>query len=222
MEMTEREQFEEWMKRRSGYPFAAQFANLMWEAWQAARATPADHSLPVAWKDAYAAFKGAFDTPQMRMKMNDDYSQDARKRLRNFDELMNHPPQNAADHIEAQSVAVAWLIRWPNGNEEVFMDLEVAKQQAAMFRTKPVPLCPQSEAQSVRDAWISVDERLPEEGTSVLAAHGLGIADVMYQIFNDHGKACWRDCYGDSASPPTHWQPLPPPPQKPVSDEVKP
>jgi len=41
---------------------------------------------------------------------------------------------------QAAGEPVAWLIRWPNGNAEVFMDLEVAKQQAAMFRTKPVPL----------------------------------------------------------------------------------
>ena len=33
--MTERLAFEAWMKALAGYPFAGQFANLMWKAWQA-------------------------------------------------------------------------------------------------------------------------------------------------------------------------------------------
>ena len=33
-----REAFEAWMKSREGYPFAGQFADLMWKAWQAALA----------------------------------------------------------------------------------------------------------------------------------------------------------------------------------------
>jgi hypothetical protein len=35
----ERAAFEAWMKSRPGYPFAGAFANLMWDAWQAARRT---------------------------------------------------------------------------------------------------------------------------------------------------------------------------------------
>jgi hypothetical protein len=38
--------------------------------------------------DAYAAFVGAFDTPQMRRRMPDEYSEDARKRMREFAELL--------------------------------------------------------------------------------------------------------------------------------------
>ena len=38
--MTQREEFEAWMQTRPGYPFAGQFANLMWAAWQAAKAKP--------------------------------------------------------------------------------------------------------------------------------------------------------------------------------------
>lgn len=40
------------------------------------------------WNDAYASFKGAFDTPQMRRKMPDEYSEDARKRLYQFNEAL--------------------------------------------------------------------------------------------------------------------------------------
>lgn len=38
------------------------------------------------WHEAYAAFKGAFDTPQARMRQRDEYAEDARDRLRAFDE----------------------------------------------------------------------------------------------------------------------------------------
>ena len=38
------------------------------------------------WRDAYLAFKGAFDTPQMRRQLSDDYSQDARRRMREINE----------------------------------------------------------------------------------------------------------------------------------------
>jgi hypothetical protein len=44
--------------------------------------------LKSAFRDAYAAFKGAFDTPQMRMKIPGEYADDARRRLREFDELL--------------------------------------------------------------------------------------------------------------------------------------
>jgi hypothetical protein len=51
---------------------------------------PSDQpNLSQMWKDAYAAFKGAFDTPQMRRTQSDEYSADARKRLRDFDELFS-------------------------------------------------------------------------------------------------------------------------------------
>lgn len=47
-----------------------------------------EKSLHAVWADAYSAFKGAFDTPLARRKMSDEFSEDARKRLREFDEMM--------------------------------------------------------------------------------------------------------------------------------------
>ena len=41
-----------------------------------------------AWRDAYAAFHGAFDTPASRRRQNDEYAIDARKRLHEFDETL--------------------------------------------------------------------------------------------------------------------------------------
>ena len=45
-----------------------------------------ERSLLSQWRDAYTAFVGTFDTPQMRLQMRDEYSVDARKRLRDFGE----------------------------------------------------------------------------------------------------------------------------------------
>lgn len=57
----ERAAFDAWMKTRSGYPFAAAFANLMWAAWQAARRAPA----PVA--------DGLAPLPQLLLDRISDY-----------------------------------------------------------------------------------------------------------------------------------------------------
>ena len=38
------------------------------------------------WMQAFAAFQGAYDTPVARRKDADEYSEDARKRMRSFNE----------------------------------------------------------------------------------------------------------------------------------------
>lgn len=44
--------------------------------------------VPEGWSDAFAAFKGAFDTPAARRRDGSEYAEDARKRLREFNEAM--------------------------------------------------------------------------------------------------------------------------------------
>lgn len=53
--------------------------------------------VPDGWADAYAAFKGAFDTPAAWLKDNSEYANDARKRLCEFNEAMKaqQPTQRA-------------------------------------------------------------------------------------------------------------------------------
>lgn len=45
--------------------------------------------LSAAWQDAYAAFKGAFDTPVARRKVDDEYATDARQRLAALNEMLS-------------------------------------------------------------------------------------------------------------------------------------
>jgi hypothetical protein len=60
---------------------------------------PQTDELHAEWTEAYLAFKGAFDTPQMRLRMGDDYSNDARARLRQFDEHMKAAPAPLTDEL---------------------------------------------------------------------------------------------------------------------------
>lgn len=60
-------------------------------------------------------------------------------------------------------------------------------------------------------AWISVSERLPDEGTPVLVwVPSWGSQEVAY-LDLDMGPHAWRWCdeYLSPDNAPTHWQPLP-------------
>lgn len=57
---------------------------------------------PVAWRLAYAAFRGAFDTPVARRQMNCEYAQDARKRLSEINEALTAPPAHIPADVEAR------------------------------------------------------------------------------------------------------------------------
>jgi hypothetical protein len=45
--MDQRERFEAWMRAREGHPYAGQFANLMWAAWQAAEAAALERHIEI-------------------------------------------------------------------------------------------------------------------------------------------------------------------------------
>lgn len=49
------------------------------------------------WPDTYRAFSGAFDTPLSRRRQDDEYSNDARRRLQQLNELV----ERITGHIEA-------------------------------------------------------------------------------------------------------------------------
>lgn len=60
------------------------------------------HGLRSEWIEAFTAFRGAFDTPHMRLLIKDDYSADARARLSQFDQ--NFAAALAADAKQADDV----------------------------------------------------------------------------------------------------------------------
>ncbi len=52
-----------------------------------------------AWKDVYASFQGAFDTPVARRKQDDEFASDARRRMREFNEVITFGLQNYRDEL---------------------------------------------------------------------------------------------------------------------------
>lgn len=61
--------------------------------------------------------------------------------------------------------------------------------------------------------WISVKDRLPEEGQWVLVYYGNFYGCIM-NVF-EYTDGIWRDAYRNSEEPGfiTHWMPLPEPPK---------
>lgn len=64
--------------------------------------------------------------------------------------------------------------------------------------------------------WISVEDRLPENGELVLVAHKSGISIARCNVFKPNGKAYWTGYRGRSHSlaTVTYWMPLPECPKK--------
>ena len=61
--------------------------HMAWCAWRAARAAQ-PVGVPEGWADAYRAFLAAFDNPIARRRQDDDFSSDARRRMRDINEAM--------------------------------------------------------------------------------------------------------------------------------------
>lgn len=62
--------------------------------------------------------------------------------------------------------------------------------------------------------WISVDEKLPELGTRVIATDGVFVGEAIFardSRWSGYGGGILRDCIGSVV---THWMPLPPVPKE--------
>ena len=85
-----------------------------------------------------------------------------------------------------------------------------SKYQAGTYRLQHVHDAWQAwQARAAQSEWISVEDRLPEINTYVLAATSRGL--VISDRVCDYGRGKeWVS--GHSDNPITHWQPLPAPP----------
>lgn len=64
--------------------------------------------------------------------------------------------------------------------------------------------------------WIPVAERLPDDETELLVAfedRSLGVAFAVFHHLDEHEGQKWTDGNGFELKQPTHWMPLPEPPE---------
>lgn len=77
--MNEREQFEAWIRTQEGHPFAGQFGNLMWKAWQARAALSAPPADGVRWSNVRTQLskfleEAAFAPPEQQALLLDAWA----------------------------------------------------------------------------------------------------------------------------------------------------
>lgn len=64
--------------------------------------------------------------------------------------------------------------------------------------------------------WIPVDERLPDDEAEALIAfedRSIGVAYAVFHHVEEDGSQKWTDGNGFELKQPTHWMPLPEPPE---------
>ena len=64
--------------------------------------------------------------------------------------------------------------------------------------------------------WIPVGERLPDDETELLVAfedRSLGVAFAVFHHLDENDGPKWTDGNGIELKQPTHWMPLPAPPE---------
>lgn len=89
----------------------------------ATSSNPSSSKLIHEWNEAFAAFIGAFATPVAKRKDDDEYSVDARERMRSFDDSM----WNFANPVALNTYELEDLVRqtglgngmfWPSNTRE--------------------------------------------------------------------------------------------------------
>ena len=62
--------------------------------------------------------------------------------------------------------------------------------------------------------WVSVEDRLPEDGQTVIASHKNGITEAYYTKDRKFHEPYYGQTCGDYFDSVTYWSPLPEPPEK--------
>lgn len=113
-----------------------------------------------------------------------------------------------------RSLAKLWGVSTPNEAADVIEELSREYESIAKSLNESVELV--RKLQSPR--WVSVTERLPEEGQYVLVSY-MSISGAMravsYWFSDDRNKVRWG---GEIELFVTHWMPLPPAPEPPKEE----
>jgi hypothetical protein len=233
----ERLEFEAWMKSRPGYPYAGTFANLMWAAWQAARAMHRASAEPVAWLHYFSTGKAVSFSP-------DFYGYPPKQAVQSSVPLIVAPdraPSNPGGRrilMESGMIDVA-SERGQDADRAPSIEPIIARQVATWRKevARLQDLISTAEGAPSTDSaagWISVEDRLPEAGVGVMVysppLDGEGPEDYRIDFDcidpDDDDHASWLNhnehyehycCVGKpegstgprAEAPYTHWQQLP-------------
>ena len=123
-----------------------------------------------------------------------------------FDSLCRHIDkscklaENIADDLISDGVTV---------QENVEISDELLKQ----LKNAPITICKEEPSIELVQEWISVDDRLPEDDSDVLAYSRNGEEGRIYPA--NYAKGVWFDCIftTPATDTTTHWMPLPLPPK---------
>lgn len=131
------------------------------------------------------------------------------------------PDRECVEHL---ATAAASLIERLNAESVVLPDGQVSAIESLLkeieWKDMVISLAQrkQADAEADRDAllgkWISVDEKLPELGTRVIATDGVFVGEAIFardSRWSGYGGGILRDCIGSVV---THWMPLPPVPKE--------
>ena len=130
--------------------------------------------------------------------------------IQNRRECIEFAAANAIERLTAENVVL------PDGQvsaiESLLKEIEWKDMVISLAQRK------QADAEADRDAllgkWISVDEKLPELGTRVIATDGVFVGEAIFardSRWSGYGGGVLRDCIGSVV---THWMPLPPVPKE--------
>ena len=113
---------------------------------------------------------------------------------------------------EVNTAAAELIERLTAENADLLKEIEWKDMVISLAQRK------QADAEADRDAllgkWISVDEKLPELGTRVIATDGVFVGEAIFardSRWSGYGGGILRDCIGSVV---THWMPLPPVPKE--------
>ena len=134
------------------------------------------------------------------------------------------PVVGKKDCFEEGNTAAAELIERLTAENAVLPDGQVSAIESLLkeieWKDMVISLAQrkQADAEAARDAllgkWISVDEKLPELGTRVIATDGVFVGEAIFardSRWSGYGGGILRDCIGSVV---THWMPLPDAPEE--------
>lgn len=147
------------------------------------------------WPDVYSAFKNSFDTPQMKRLVKNECSENARKRLDEFNELLltiDKDEKRVSEKL-GQAIADAAMKAGIYNGEVLLTGLHLTVLADNLAQT----------IVDLTKGWIPITERLPKPYSNVaIGEPGLIKGIAWYRDINEN---TWETDQGHCDIEFTHW-----------------